>query len=148
MMMIGRVTILSIAIILFSPLACVAADRVTTPRPNSHEGKAILDTIYPAIEWQSAGPVEFYQLYLKVQDGWAVVRGRIRRPGGASVELRKVRLISNCATNRVDALVQLIGKLWYLVDWELCVSDAADDQETTSFYLWSKTKLPKGLFVK
>jgi hypothetical protein len=57
-----------------------------TPRPGDAERQAILDALRAPVERQLRQKVIFRVDHLKVQDGWAFVRGAPQRPGGGAID--------------------------------------------------------------
>jgi hypothetical protein len=68
--------------------ACASAraqESPQTPKPNSSERKAIIDTLRAPVEKELKQKVVFRIQRLKVQNGWAFLQGVPQQPGGKPV---------------------------------------------------------------
>lgn len=66
----------------------IALAQTSTPKAGSAERKAIMDALRVPIEKQLGKPVVFKVEHLKVQNGWAFMRGVPKQPNGKAMDYR------------------------------------------------------------
>jgi hypothetical protein len=79
---------LLLSVLVVVTLAATALAQATpyTPKAGSAERKAIMDSLRAPVEKRLRKPVIFKVDHLKVQDGWAFLRGVPQRPGGLPMD--------------------------------------------------------------
>ena len=70
------------------PSDAAAQGEVSTPRSGDRERRAILDALRVPVEKELGPKVVFKVDHLKVQGGWAFLRGVPQRPGGKAVDYK------------------------------------------------------------
>ena len=66
----------------------LAQSRPTTPKPGSAERRAIVEALRPTIRKATKQNVIFRIDHLKVQNGWAFLRGKPVQPNGKPLDYR------------------------------------------------------------
>src|SRR4030095_13888182 len=82
---------LLLLVLILSCASALGQDTSQTPEPDSPERKAIMNTLRVPVEKELKQNVVFRILHLKVQNGWAFLRGVPQQPGGKPVNYRKTR---------------------------------------------------------
>src|SRR5687767_6776918 len=77
-----------ILIFLSAGAPATAQDAIYTPAAGSSERKAIMDSLRVPVERELKQRVVFKVDHLKVQSGWAFVRGVSKQPGGKAIDYR------------------------------------------------------------
>ena len=92
--------------------------------PASSQRKAILDALRPAVEARVGPNVEFVVQVLRIEDGWAFVMADPKRKGGRPIDgNRYFDDFDNMDGLRVDAVLQLKGDRWRVVDFAIGATD-------------------------
>ena len=100
----------------------LALTLATTSPP---ERKAVRDALRPAVETRLGPNVEFVVQVIRVEDGWAFVMADPQRKGGKPIDGRRIfgEDFENMDGLRVDAVLQLKGGRWKLVDYAIGATD-------------------------
>jgi hypothetical protein len=92
--------------------------------PASSQRKGILDALRPAVEARVGPNVEFVVQVLRIEDGWAFVMADPKRKGGRPIDgNRYFDDFDNMDGLRVDAVLQLKGDHWRVVDFAIGATD-------------------------
>ena len=92
--------------------------------PASCERKAVLDALRPLVETKVGSNVEFVVQVLRVENGWAFVMADPQRKGGKPIDgNRYFDDFDNMDGLRVDAVLQLKGGRWRVVDFAIGATD-------------------------
>lgn len=76
-------------LVLLSLTACARAQsRPTTPKPGSAERRAIVNALRPTVRKSIKQNAVFRIDHLKVQNGWAFLRGKPLQPNGKPLDYR------------------------------------------------------------
>lgn len=121
---------LSLALILsLLATAASAQDGPHTPKAGSAERRAITDALRAPVEKELKTRVVFKVYQLKVQDGWAFLRGVPQRPNGKPVDYTrteyKERIDLGMFDDGISALLQKKGKRWVVVKYEIGATDVS-----------------------
>ena len=102
----------------FAMLALCAA------APASSGRKAVLDALRSSVETKVGPNVEFVVQVLRVENGWAFVMADPQRKGGKPIDgTRYFDDFDNMDGLRVDAVLQLKGGRWRVVDFAIGAMD-------------------------
>jgi hypothetical protein len=82
---------LLLLVLIPSCASALAQDGPQTPKPNSSERKAIVNTLRAPVEKELKQKVVFRIRRVKVQNGWAFLQGVPQQPGGKPVNYRITR---------------------------------------------------------
>ena len=92
--------------------------------PASPQRKAVLDALRPPVEAKIGRSVEFVVQVLRVEDGWAFVMADPQRKSGKPIDgNRYFDDFDNMDGLRVDAVLQLKGGRWRVVDFAIGATD-------------------------
>jgi len=92
--------------------------------PASPQRKAVLDALRPPVEAKIGRSVEFVVQVLRVEDGWAFVMADPQRKSGKPIDgNRYFDDFDNMDGLRVDAVLQLKGGHWRVVDFAIGATD-------------------------
>lgn len=124
--------------------SALAQDGPQTPKPNSSERKAIVNTLRAPVEKELKQKVVFRIQRLKVQNGWAFLQGVPQQPGGKPVNYRNTRYQTAIEAGAFDdGILALLRKEkggWQVVVYDIGSTDyAAGDWQ-------QKYKAPPGIF--
>ena len=115
-----------------------------TPAPQTAERKAIADALRVPVEKELKKSVVFKIDHLKVQDGWAFLRGVPQRPNGkpmdySNTSYRRQKELG-MFDDQISALLQKRGEKWVVVTYDIGATDVV--------YLdWAeKYKAPPAIF--
>jgi hypothetical protein len=104
-----------------------AQGEVSTPRSGDRERRAILDALRVPVEKELGPKVVFKVDHLKVQGGWAFLRGVPQRPGGRAVDYRGTvygqALEDGVFDDWVCALLRKRGGKWQVVKYVVGATD-------------------------
>ena len=102
--------------------ALLAVAGATTSPP---ERKAVLDALRPAVEQRLGSNVEFVVQVIRVEDSWAFVMADPQRKGGKPIDGNRIfgEDFENMDGLRVDAVLQLKGGRWKVVDYGIGATD-------------------------
>ena len=121
------------ALVLACALALSVPARATEPHEpprGSAERRAILDTVRPAMEHLTRGPVEFVVSRLRSNGRHAFLAGTMQRPGGGAITCQGTAFADQCAF--MDGLsvfaltVRGRGNVsgdWALLSWDVGPTD-------------------------
>jgi hypothetical protein len=135
---------LLLLVLILSCASALAQDIPQTPEPDSPERKAIMNTLRVPVEKELKQNVVFRILHLKVQNGWAFLRGVPQQPGGKPVNYRNTRYQAAIEAEAFDdGILALLRKEkggWRVVVYDIGSTDypASDWQQ--------KYKAPPGIF--
>ena len=98
---------------------------LTVAATSPPERKAVLDALRPAVESRLGPNVEFVVQVIRVEDKWAFVMADPQRKGGKPIDGRRIfgEDFENMDGLRVDAVLQLKGGRWKLVDYAIGATD-------------------------
>ena len=121
-----RCCIVLLALLLFaSPID--SQTRVDSPSSGSTVRKAILDGLRVPVENDLHQPVKFKVDVIKVQDGWAFVRGVPQRSDGSVVDYTGTKYKEAIDLGAFDegfcALLRKEGKSWQVVTYAIGSTD-------------------------
>lgn len=116
------------SIMLLSATALAQSDPYT-PKPGSAERKAIMDSLRVPVQKKLLKPVVFKVDHLKVQHGWAFMRGVPQQPEGRAMDYRGTeyeRLQREGAFDDwICALLRKVGTKWQVVEFVIGATDVA-----------------------
>ncbi|HYE14598.1 MAG TPA: hypothetical protein VD968_09180 [Pyrinomonadaceae bacterium] len=116
--------LLTAALLLLIPSATLAQH---TPAPGSPERKAIADALRAPVEKELKKKVVFKIDALKVQDGWAFLRGVPQQPGGKKMDYSGTKYAREIADDMFDdwicALLRKEGGRWRVVTHVIGATD-------------------------
>jgi hypothetical protein len=139
---IGRLFLL---LLIFSCSSARAQDAPQTPKPNSSERKAIIDSLRVPVEKQLKQKVVFRIRHLRVQNGWAFLEAVPQQPDGKPVDytITPHRTAFEAGAFE-DAILGLLRKEkgeWRVVVYDIGSTDYPVPQ-------WQQTyKAPQGIFL-
>lgn len=121
-----RCTLILFAILLLSaPVA--AQSEPYTPKAGSAERKAIMDSLRVPVQKGLLKPVIFKVDHLKVQDGWAFMRGVPQQPGGKPMNYKGTEYEQAQKDGAFDdgicALLRKQGAKWQVVRFVIGATD-------------------------
>jgi hypothetical protein len=112
---------------LFVYSALWAQEQAYTPKVGSPERKAILGALRSAVRSELKKPVVFRVDHLKVQGGWAFMRGMPRQPSGKPMNYQGTPYYEAITQGMFDdwicALLQKQGGEWRLVTYAIGATD-------------------------
>jgi len=104
--------------------ATLAMLALSAAAPASPQRKAVLDALRPPVEAKIGRSVEFVVQVLRVEDGWAFVMADPQRKSGKPIDgNRYFDDFDNMDGLRVDAVLQLKGGHWRVVDFAIGATD-------------------------
>jgi hypothetical protein len=104
--------------------ATLAMLALSAAAPASPQRKAVLDALRPPVEAKIGRSVEFVVQVLRVEDGWAFVMADPQRKSGKPIDgNRYFDDFDNMDGLRVDAVLQLKGGRWRVVDFAIGATD-------------------------
>ena len=104
--------------------ATLALLGLSAAAPASPQRKAVLDALRPPVEAKIGRSVEFVVQVLRVEDGWAFVMADPQRKSGKPIDgNRYFDDFDNMDGLRVDAVLQLKGGRWRIVDLAIGATD-------------------------
>jgi len=104
--------------------ATLAMLALSAAAPASPQRKAVLDALRPPVEAKIGRSVEFVVQVLRVEDGWAFVMADPQRKSGKPIDgNRYFDDFDNMDGLRVDAVLQLKGGRWRIVDLAIGATD-------------------------
>ena len=104
--------------------ATLAMLGLSAAAPASPQRKAVLDALRPPVEAKIGRSVEFVVQVLRVEDGWAFVMADPQRKSGKPIDgNRYFDDFDNMDGLRVDAVLQLKGGRWRVVDFAIGATD-------------------------
>jgi len=104
--------------------ATLAMLALSVAAPASPQRKAVLDALRPPVEAKIGRSVEFVVQVLRVEDGWAFVMADPQRKSGKPIDgNRYFDDFDNMDGLRVDAVLQLKGGRWRVVDFAIGATD-------------------------
>ena len=104
--------------------ATLAMLGLSAAAPASPQRKAVLDALRPPVEAKIGRSVEFVVQVLRVEDGWAFVMADPQRKSGKPIDgNRYFDDFDNMDGLRVDAVLQLKGGHWRVVDFAIGATD-------------------------
>jgi hypothetical protein len=115
-----------------------------TPAPGSDERKAVMDALRAPVERELKKRVIFKVDHLKLQSGWAFVRGVPEQPGGKAMDYRGTEyqeaIRQGVFDNWFCALLRKQGGKWKVVVYSIGATDVVYEG-------WDKQyKAPPGIF--
>lgn len=119
-------------------------DEPRTPAPQTAERKAIADALRAPVEKELKKSVVFKIDHLKVQDGWAFLRGVPQRPDGrpmdySNTSYRRQKELG-MFDDQISALLQMKGGKWVVVTYNIGATDVV-------YIDWAeKHKAPPAIF--
>lgn len=127
-------------------LCCLlwAQEHAYTPQPGNLERKAILDTLRSSVEKKLKRAVSFKVDHLKVQNGWAFLRGMPLQPNGKPVTYKgtpyEEAIEQGMFDDGISALLQKRRDSWHIVVYVIGATDV-------SYEDWSqKYQAPPAIF--
>ena len=121
-----------------------AQDTLHTPKPNSSERKAIIDTLRAPVEKELKQKVVFRVQRLNVQNGWAFLQGVPQQPDGKPVNYRitphQVAIEAGAFDDGILALLRNEKGRWRVVVYAIGSTDYPGE------YWQQKYKAPRGIF--
>ena len=104
-------------------VATLALLAVSASAPSQR--KAVLDALRPTVETKLGANVEFAVQVLRIERGWAFVMADPQRRGGKAIDGHRYfgDDFDNMDGLRVDAVLQLRGGRWRLVDHAIGATD-------------------------
>jgi hypothetical protein len=121
-----------------------APGQAYTPAPQTAERKAIADALRVPVQTKLKKSVVFKIEHLKVQDGWAFLRGVPQRPGGKAMDYSdtpyRQQKDLGMFDDQISALLKKEGEKWVVVTYDIGATDVV--------YLdWAeKYKAPPSIF--
>ena len=116
-----------VAALFLSLLSCGGSAQVTTPTAGSAERKAIMDSLRAPVEKRLRKKVVFKVEHLKVEDGWAFLRGVPQQPGGKAMDYRNTVYAEAIQAGIFDdwicALLRKQGSRWQVVTFVIGATD-------------------------
>src|SRR5262245_4391306 len=110
-------------VLLLATIPVLAQTTVETPQPGSAMRKAILDALREPVEDDLGQPVKFKVDVLRVQNGWAFVRGVPQRPDGGAIDYSTTGFKEEWAQGAFDdgycALLWKDGKVWRVIAYAI-----------------------------
>ena len=104
-----------------------AQGEVSTPRGGDRERRAILDALRVPVEKELGPKVVFKVDHLKVQGGWAFLRGVPQRPGGKAVDYKgtvyEQAREDGVFDDGICALLRKRGGKWHVVKYVVGATD-------------------------
>ena len=104
-----------------------AQGEVSTPRSGDRERRAILDALRVPVEKELGPKLVFKVDHLKVQGGWAFLRGVPQRPGGRAVDYKGTVYAQAREDGVFDdwvcALLRKRGGKWQVVKYVIGATD-------------------------
>jgi hypothetical protein len=104
-----------------------AQQRAYTPTVGSAERKALLDALRCSVQQEIKTPVVFKVDHMKVQDGWAFIRGVPQQPSGKPLSYSGTRYKTAIEEGFFDdwfcALLQKQQGKWKVVTYEIGATD-------------------------
>ena len=101
--------------------------QVTTPTAGSAERKAIMDSLRAPVEKRLRKKVVFKVDHLKVEGGWAFLRGVPQQPGGKAMDYRDTGYAGAIREGIFDdwicALLRKQGSRWEVVTFVIGATD-------------------------
>lgn len=98
-----------------------------TPAPQTPERKAIADALRVPVQAKLKKSVVFKIDHLKVQDGWAFLRGVPQRPDGKPIDYRdtpyRERIKLGMFDDGISALLKKEGDRWAVVTYDIGATD-------------------------
>ncbi len=93
--------------------------------PTQVERKAVLNALRPAVESKLGRSVEFVVQVIRVENGWAFVMADPQRKDGKPIDGHRIfgEDFENMDGLRVDAVLQLEGGRWTVVDYGIGATD-------------------------
>lgn len=135
---------LFLLVLILSCASARAQDTPQTPKPNSLERKAIIDTLRAPVEKELKQKVVFRIRRLKVQNGWAFVQGVPQQPGGKPVNYRitqhQTAIEAGAFDDGILALLRKEKGEWRVVVYDIGSTDYPAE------YWQLKYKAPPGIF--
>jgi hypothetical protein len=117
------------ALFVLSGITCTAQERPYTPERGDPERQAIMDTLRVPVKRELKNGVIFKIDALKVQDGWAFVRGVPKSPDGGPMDYRGTVYEENQRQGVFDdwfcALLRKRGERWQVVTYSIGATDVA-----------------------
>ena len=114
-------------LMMVTSILTVAQERPYTPEAGTAERKAIMDALRVPIKKQLKKDVIFKIDALKVQNGWAFVRGVPKRPDGGPMDYRGTVYAANIQAGAFDdwfcALLKRRGDQWQGVQYSIGATD-------------------------
>ncbi|HEU5314085.1 MAG TPA: hypothetical protein VFU08_09685, partial [Candidatus Udaeobacter sp.] len=118
---------LLLLVLIPSCASALAQDGPQTPKPNSSERKAIVNTLRAPVEKELKQKVVFPIRRLKVQNGWAFMQGVPQQPGGKPVNYRITRHQTAIEAGAFDdgilALLRKEKARWRVVVYDIGSTD-------------------------
>jgi hypothetical protein len=116
-----------VALLVLGSIFAVAQERPYTPEAGTPERKAIMDALRVPIKKQLKKDVIFKIDALKVQNGWAFVRGVPKKPDGGPMDYRGTVYAANIQAGVFDdwfcALLRKRGDQWQVVQYSIGATD-------------------------
>lgn len=121
-----------------------AQEQVLTLKVGDAERKAILDVLREPVEKELKQEVKFKVDSLKVQKGWAFLRGQPQRADGKAINYKitayKENIEAGVFDDGISALLHKEGKEWKVITYVIGATDVP-------WVEWDKEyKAPSGIF--
>jgi hypothetical protein len=114
------------ALVIIAAVAA-SAQETQTPAPGSAERKAIADALRAPVEKELGQKVVFKIDHLKVDSGWAFLRGVPQRPGGGKVDYGSTpyrqRIEDGVFDDWICALLRKKAGKWQVVKYVIGATD-------------------------
>jgi len=140
----GSLVAVSLFVCLIVNASALAQDGPQTPKPNSSERKAIVNTLPAPVEKELKQKVVFRIRRLKVQNGWAFLQGVPQQPGGKPVNYRitqhQTAIEAGAFDDGILALLRKEKGGWRVVVYDIGSTDYPGE------YWQRKYKAPPGIF--
>jgi hypothetical protein len=116
-----------VALLVLASIFAIAQEQPYTPEAGTAERKAIMDALRVPIKKQLKKDVIFKIDALKVQNGWAFVRGVPKKPDGGPMDYRGTVYAANIQAGVFDdwfcALLRKRGDQWQVVQYSIGATD-------------------------
>ena len=142
--MLGRVCLMLPALLILTAAAARAQQGAYTPAPGSAERKAIAEALRPPVERELKQKVVFKVDRLKVQGGWAFLRGVPQTPAGGRLDYKatsyRQQVEEGVFDDGIVALLRKQGGRWRVVKYVVGATDVP-------YVTWDKDyKAPAAIF--
>ena len=121
-----------------------AQTRVETPKPGTPLRKAILDALRVPVQEDLGQPVQFKIDVLRVQNGWAFVRGIPQRTDGGAIDYSgtgyQISIDEGAFDDGFCALLEKQGRTWTVVVYSIGSTGVVWDTWAADFHA------PKAIF--
>jgi hypothetical protein len=119
------------ALVLFAHMAAIGVlqsrGAAYVPKPGSAERKAIMDALRPPVERELHRAVIFKVDHLKLQNGWAFIRGVPKQPDGRPINYKDTKYEAARREGMFDdwicALLRRKGTKWTVVEFVIGATD-------------------------